>query len=695
MTLSLFAAATAATAFEMLQPRPKRIEPAGGFCRDAANVLVVTARVEGVRADLAPEAYELVVAPDGVTIRASDARGERYARTTLAQLVKLADGKAPCGAVADWPQHRWRGLMHDCGRNYLDVASIKKTLDLMAAYKYNLFHWHLTDYYGWRLESKAHPELQAPRAFRRQPMKYYTQAEFRDVLDYAAARGITVMPEMDVPSHSLALRRGLGVETMAEPRVKEAVCELIDELCSLATPEEMPFVHIGTDEARTPPEQVPDSFCPAWAARVRANGRIPVGWSPGKDITTPAGVKSAKMVWRDGFAPADDEAAFDATRLYFGSADCLALLNTAVFSKPFRFAADERRALGPVACSWHDDMLGDDTSAALRNNFFAPAIVMLSSLMWERREKDRPEFLLRLPPPGTDAFDDARRFEARIAAQRDKALAGLDMPFAFVRQTDMRWRVSDAADGRVVADDVPQGTVYVRPWSRPGQEPPDALLPCRTGCAILETWIKSATNRTVGAWIGFTHFKRSGGRNRGLPEDGEWDAVSKGITVELNDRVVPPPKWGRPGLRYIAPDLDEPTSNNIAELPFTNEEYWMREPTSLALRAGWNHVKITLPHAAEKYGYHWVSTFIPLEGTSDHPREAQGLEYASSIVSLKPGETEVVVADDAPKSVLFAVEELTNFLSRAWGRDVPVRRRPTGARAIYLGDSAWTRQAGI
>ncbi|MBQ3097344.1 MAG: family 20 glycosylhydrolase, partial [Kiritimatiellae bacterium] len=421
--------------FEYLQPQPKRVVVSGGFCEDIGNVRFVRKTVDGVRRDLLPEAYELLIASDGVTVYASDEKGERYAKATLGQLVKLSGGRVPCGTVTDWPQYRWRGLMHDCGRNYLDVSSLRKVLDLMAAYKLNLFHWHITDYYGWRLESKKYPALQAPWAFRRQMSRYYTQKEFREVLDYAKERGITVMPELDVPGHTLAFRKGLNIEHMAERRVKGIVCDLIDELCSLATPEEMPYIHLGTDEARTPWEQVPDSYCPAWAAQVRKNGRIPVGWTPGKPMIGEDGQKSVKMIWQGGFKPEADESAFDTVGLYFGNNDLLNILNIAAFAKPFRYEMPEAQKLGPVMCSWHDDMLGEDTSILLRNNFFAPAIVMYSSLMWERRDVDRPEYMAKLPKPGTADFDHVSRFENRIAVHRDRVLADLDMPFSFVRQT--------------------------------------------------------------------------------------------------------------------------------------------------------------------------------------------------------------------------------------------------------------------
>ena len=610
--------------YEDLQPQPKHVVAADGFCADVAKVTVKTARVEDAPRELAAEAYRLLIAPEGVTIVAEDKRGERYARATLAQLVKLSDGKVPCATLVDWPTFRWRGLMHDCGRNYLAMGAIRDILDMMAAYKLNLFHWHITDYYGWRLESKKYPMLQAPWAFRRQLMKYYTQGDFREIVDYAAARGITVMPEIDVPGHSLSFRRGLGIEFMGDAKVVGIVGDLIDELCTLATAEEMPFVHLGTDEARTVYEYVRDDVCSKWAERVAKNGRTTVGWAPGKPME--ASIPPVQMMWHRNIEPKGP--AFDSSGLYFGSLDPFTVLNVATYLKPCRWEVDAANKLGAIMCSWHDDYLGEDTYALFRNEAFFPAMVACSDLLWNSRETDEPEFFSNLPDVGTPSFVRAQELERRMLAQRDRVLKGFRHPFAFVKQTDMRWRISDTA-GKVLAKDVAQGTVYV--WA-------DSSPTCRskgffgekTGTVVLETWIRSPKDQTVGAWIGFTGYARSGGRCRGFPAAGEWTPGGK-VTVEVNGAVVPPPAWahadcaGKPDVTHP----EEPTSSFYTELPFAGEEYFMREPTPLALRAGWNHVKLTVGRNRTRYGERWMATFVPVAGTSDHPREVEGLEYSS------------------------------------------------------------------
>ena len=150
----LLAVVMSASAIDLLMPQPQAVEKRGGFMPPDASVSVVCAQVAGAPAETADEAYVLDVTPTGVTITASSPQGERYARVTLEQLKDLSDGRLPCCRIVDWPRLRWRGFMNDCGRNFLPVEGVKSILDVMAMYKMNLFHWHLTDYHGWRLESK-------------------------------------------------------------------------------------------------------------------------------------------------------------------------------------------------------------------------------------------------------------------------------------------------------------------------------------------------------------------------------------------------------------------------------------------------------------------------------------------------------------------------------------------------------------
>ena len=147
------------------------------------------------------ERYSLRITPMGVSIDAPTSLGVLRALATLEQLPR-ADKKGrylPEVDIQDQPRFAWRGLSLDAARHFLPVAVVKRNLDAMAAVKLNVLHWHLTDDQGFRVESKVFPRLHTVGST---DGLFYTQAEVREVLAYAAARGIRVVPEFDVPSHT-------------------------------------------------------------------------------------------------------------------------------------------------------------------------------------------------------------------------------------------------------------------------------------------------------------------------------------------------------------------------------------------------------------------------------------------------------------------------------------------------------------
>ncbi len=177
--------------------------------------------------------YTLKVAPHHITIAANTAQGLFYGLQSLKQLfppqieaqqaVADVNWTAPCVEITDYPKFKWRGLMLDVSRHFFTVDEVKQYIDQMAKYKYNIFHWHLTDDQGWRIEIKGLPKLTEVGAWRiesyfpfqeevkpkpEQEQSYggfYTQEEIKKVIAYAQKRFITIIPEIDVPGHSLAL----------------------------------------------------------------------------------------------------------------------------------------------------------------------------------------------------------------------------------------------------------------------------------------------------------------------------------------------------------------------------------------------------------------------------------------------------------------------------------------------------------
>ena len=228
-----------------------------------------------------PEAYRLSVTTDGIVIRSSSVRGCLYGIQTLKQLV-LNDGKTislPSVEINDYPNFSWRSYMLDESRHFFGKEFVLRLLDELAELKINKFHWHLTDDQGWRIEIKKYPELTKIGAFRKGTQKrgtnkeisevphggFYTQEEIREVIQYAGARNIEVVPEIEMAGHSsgaIASYPWLGIlgkltevparfgkledsYNVADPRVIQFLHDVLDEVCELFPSE---IVHIGGDE---------------------------------------------------------------------------------------------------------------------------------------------------------------------------------------------------------------------------------------------------------------------------------------------------------------------------------------------------------------------------------------------------------------------------------------------------------------
>lgn len=175
---------------------------------------------------LGDEGYKLHISPGKIMIAAAQEEGAIHAMFTLIQLqqIQLDENYLPCLQITDTPRFPYRGIHLDVSRHFFPVSFIKKLLNLMALYKLNTFHWHLTDAQGWRLQIKKYPKLTSQAAWRTNGHKlnwrlskedhflqegdpdayggYYTQKEAREVVAYAAKRGITVIPEIEIPAHS-------------------------------------------------------------------------------------------------------------------------------------------------------------------------------------------------------------------------------------------------------------------------------------------------------------------------------------------------------------------------------------------------------------------------------------------------------------------------------------------------------------
>ncbi len=243
--------------------------------------------------NLGPEGYELTVAPDSVVIRAPAQAGLFYGVQTLLQLLPPAifspgpvtnvAWQIPAVQIQDWPRFVWRGFMLDVSRHFFTKAEVETLLDALALHKLNTFHWHLTDDHGWRIEIKACPKLTSVGAWRSgvgfgyasnsttaygpdgRYGGFYTQDDIREVVKYAAARHITIVPEIEMPGHSLAALTAYpeysctggpfepamtgGVFNGIYDPAKEATFQFLTEvLAEVAGLFPGPYIHVGGDE---------------------------------------------------------------------------------------------------------------------------------------------------------------------------------------------------------------------------------------------------------------------------------------------------------------------------------------------------------------------------------------------------------------------------------------------------------------
>lgn len=208
-----------------------KISPATGYSLDFKNGNGDINLIIDPQSGIAKEGYKLNASSKGVTITASTGAGVFYGIQSLLQLmpkevkstskVESIALDVPYCEINDAPEFAWRGLMLDVSRHWFTKDEVKRYIDQLAEYKMNKFHWHLTDDQGWRIEIKSRPELTQKGALRaervgqwwqREPQKdgeeatyggYYTQEDIKEVLAYAAERYVTVVPEIDVPGHSV------------------------------------------------------------------------------------------------------------------------------------------------------------------------------------------------------------------------------------------------------------------------------------------------------------------------------------------------------------------------------------------------------------------------------------------------------------------------------------------------------------
>lgn len=409
-----------------LLPLPKEMKMEGGRVEASVPEVVWVDSIPGSRLN-ADEAYRLSVGRDGIRIDAVTEKGLWNARQTLAQLTQ--DGHIPCCTITDWPSFRVRGWMMDVGRTYISLEELYREVDALSRFKLNVFHLHLTENEAWRMESLRYPQLNAPETMTRQAGLYYTQKELRSLDAYCRERGVTLVPELDMPGHSAAFERAFGFG-MQTPKGLAVVKELLEELMGVFSSE---YIHIGTDEVRfTMPE-----FVPEVVAFVRSKGRKAVSWNPGWNYAP--GEIDATQLWSYRGKAQAGIPAVDCRLHYINHFDLFGDIVGLHTSRIYDADEGSPDLAGSIIALWNDRYVPDEQAIIQENNLYVSALALADRTWRGGGYQYFNDFGTILPESGP-AREDFLDFEERMLPYLD------NLSTRYVQQGNARWALSPVYD---------------------------------------------------------------------------------------------------------------------------------------------------------------------------------------------------------------------------------------------------------
>ena len=634
LVLFLLSAATslAGSLVPNLLPRPYQAVARSGYYRGdvaAARVVMVSDAELGTfdypLAGFPNEGYRLTVAPDAITITAASEVGVIRARQTLEQL-RQPDGTVECCDITDRPAFKVRGYMHDVGRSFITFDELLREVDLLARFKVNMFHWHLTDNQGFRFESRLHPELNA-RGYERFDGCYYTQEQCRRLEAYARERGMVVIPEIDMPGHSRSFEAATGC-TMLSPEGRAILKDVLGELAA-AFPL-APYIHVGADESGATVAYVREL-----TDHVHSLGRRAVCWNRygGAALVTPEpmGIDFTTN-WATMGTLIPGIPNVDMRYFYTNHFDIFADVAGAYRSSIFGVTEGSPDVAGVSIGIWNDRLVSDERQIVSQNNLYAAVIAMAERGWMGGGRQYIEQGGAYLPCDGPDHADFSD-WERRFLYYKDLWLAAEPIPY--VRQSNVRWCITPAYDnaGDPSAVFPPEQTPDLQPT-------PGSIFAAGAGVWLQHIWspivagvlgqerqsfgqtryawtyVYSPVAQTVGAQIQFYDYSRS---DHGLtPPDGRWDLM--GSRVWLNDReLLPAWRWDNAGRDVTLRDL---------EVDLGNLNFPARAPLAVHLHRGWNKVLLKLPYvdAHQARGNKWQFTFVLTDLQGRHA--VDGLVYS-------------------------------------------------------------------
>lgn len=566
-----------------------------------------------------PESYNLKVTQKGVEIEFKDQAGQFYAMQTLGQLRSVVNGKISIQLceISDAPSYAIRGFLLDVGRNFVSLNVLKEQLDIMAKYKLNVFQWHLTDKPAWRIESKKYPQLTRAENHRptRNPGKYYTYDDIRELMMYAKERQITIIPEIDMPGHSDSFTKAMGF-TMESQKGMLALADILNEFFKEIPKELCPMIHLGSDEVRI---DNPDEFMSRMIAICQKHQRDVIVWNPGLKIEQDV----IRQTWQPKHLEFSGYREIDSWNSYINNCEPMTAVPKLLF-KPIGYRS-ENKVLGGILCLWPDVRLENETDFIVQNPLY-PALLTYAWTTWTGDiTKTSDRYLTMLPAKGTDAFTYLKTFEDFLLYHKKTYFEG--KPFQYAKQTDNNWLLSKplARDELQSMDKIiTQGetidtsnwekavgnTIIIKDRFKQGGYFPKADV----GSTVYAlSTLNAEQDGTVKAWIGFETPLRANRTYSGIAREGKWDA--NGGTVWVNGKELPAPEWKNPGWKPLK--QSGWGSKEDQEIPWSKEElYWTREPVIVPLKKGSNTIIFKVPSTSDYQN--WMFTFAPLEITKKY-----------------------------------------------------------------------------
>ena len=612
------------------------------------------------------EAYTLQVTADAINITAVKPIGVIRAAQTLVQMAEGWDGAAALEAatVKDWPAFKLRGYMHDVGRSFISADELVKQVELFSRFKVNTFHWHLTENQAWRFQVKAYPELTSSQSMTRFAGQYYTQDDCKRVLEAAKKHGVVVVPEIDMPGHSEAFQRamGFGMQT-AEGKV--VLKKVLDEVCEVFA--DAPYIHIGGDEVSTTAEYLNEMI-----AYVESKGKKVEIWNPINGIGQDALNATYAQMWGTRGYLASGKANIDSRYNYTNHFDVFADLVGIYKSNIYYHEKGTPEVAGAVSGCWNDRKLADEKAIMAQNNVWAN-VIATGERAWIGGGKQYIDNMTNTPanlkkdgghggvmlPNSGEEYEEFKSWETRFLFHKANSLK--DEPIPYVKQTNVRWRITDAFpnggsetaafgpetagksastemlpevfthDGKTYYTGMATGAgIYLaHTW---GNTIIDAYYeaPAFNHTAYAWTYVYSPKAQEVGAQIEFQNYSRS--EQDGAAPAGKWDHF--GSRVWLNGQEIAAPTWSNTGV-----------SISSKEVELKNENFPGRKPIKVSLKEGWNKVFLKLPYMNTGYRLKkWMFTFVltdtegknAVDGLIYSPNQC--MDEATEIVAAKVSE---------------------------------------------------------